>query len=46
MEEMLGPLGGGPPMPEHFKLYRDWAQGNWGFILTGQSLFHIETSGR
>lgn len=35
MEEMLGPLGGGDPQPEHFVIYDQWSQGGWGMILTG-----------
>lgn len=38
MEEMLGPLGGGDPTEPLFVLYKEWAKGTWGMILTGEAL--------
>ncbi|WVQ97108.1 hypothetical protein IAU59_004218 [Kwoniella sp. CBS 9459] len=34
MAEGIG-LGGGPPRAGHFELYRRWADGNWGMIISG-----------
>ena len=34
MEEGIG-QGGGIPGPAHKRLYRKWAQGQWGMIITG-----------
>ncbi|OCF33325.1 NADH:flavin oxidoreductase/NADH oxidase [Kwoniella heveanensis BCC8398] len=34
MAEGIG-LGGGPPRAGHFELYRRWANGGWGMILSG-----------
>lgn len=36
MEEMLSQLGGGDPTERHCVLYKAWADGNWGMILTGE----------
>lgn len=33
MEELLG--GDGDPNSSHFKLYEEWAKGDWGMVLTG-----------
>lgn len=38
MEEMLGSFGGGLPNEAHLRLYREWAKGGWGMIITGASL--------
>ncbi|CBQ72098.1 related to NADH oxidase [Sporisorium reilianum SRZ2] len=35
LEETLGRTGGGPPNHAHFELYRAWARGGWGLIITG-----------
>ncbi|EPQ32228.1 uncharacterized protein PFL1_00425 [Pseudozyma flocculosa PF-1] len=35
MEEMLAQMGGGPPTPAHLELYRSWARGGWGMVITG-----------
>ncbi|KAK8865759.1 hypothetical protein IAR55_000906 [Kwoniella newhampshirensis] len=34
MAEGIG-LGGGPPRSGHINLYRRWAQGGWGIIISG-----------
>ncbi|WWD18060.1 hypothetical protein CI109_102507 [Kwoniella shandongensis] len=34
MAEGIG-LGGGPPQSGHLNLYRRWAQGGWGIIISG-----------
>ncbi|KGB77577.2 NADH:flavin oxidoreductase/NADH oxidase [Cryptococcus deuterogattii R265] len=34
MAEGIG-LGGGPPQPNHLRLYEQWAQGGWGMIISG-----------
>ncbi|WVF70744.1 hypothetical protein IAT40_005538 [Kwoniella sp. CBS 6097] len=34
MAEGIG-LGGGPPRSGHFELYRRWAEGGWGMIISG-----------
>ncbi|UZJ54034.1 hypothetical protein CBS101457_003354 [Exobasidium rhododendri] len=35
MEEMLGKAGGGLPNDAHLTLYRHWARGGWGLLITG-----------
>lgn len=35
MAEGIG-LGGGPPQPNHLRLYEQWAQGGWGMIISGE----------
>ncbi|TKY87278.1 hypothetical protein EX895_003955 [Sporisorium graminicola] len=35
LEETLARAGGGPPNFAHFELYRAWARGGWGLIITG-----------
>ncbi|SNX82972.1 related to NADH oxidase [Melanopsichium pennsylvanicum] len=35
LEETLARTGGGPPNYAHFELYRAWARGGWGLIITG-----------
>ncbi|KAK0561419.1 hypothetical protein OC844_003215 [Tilletia horrida] len=35
MAEMLAQLGGSPPTPALLNLYRQWAEGGWGMIITG-----------
>ncbi|KAN0066040.1 hypothetical protein ACQY0O_000133 [Thecaphora frezii] len=35
MEELLSHFGGGPPTQAHLALYRAWARGGWGMIITG-----------
>ncbi|GAC92717.1 potential NADH-dependent flavin oxidoreductase [Pseudozyma hubeiensis SY62] len=35
LEETLARTGGGPPNHAHFELYRAWARGGWGLIITG-----------
>ncbi|KAL4398799.1 FMN binding oxidoreductase [Malassezia pachydermatis] len=35
LEEMLSTLGGGNPTEGIFSLYRTWADGGWGMIITG-----------
>lgn len=35
MEELQAPFGGGPPTEQLFNLYRSWAEGGWGMIITG-----------
>ncbi|SPC67165.1 related to NADH oxidase [Ustilago sp. UG-2017b] len=35
LEETLANAGGGPPNYAHFELYRAWARGGWGLIITG-----------
>jgi len=35
MEEMLATFQGGPPNDAHCRLYRTWADGGWGTIITG-----------
>ncbi|PWY98479.1 FMN-linked oxidoreductase [Testicularia cyperi] len=35
LEETLAKAGGGPPNHAHFELYRAWARGGWGMIITG-----------
>ena len=35
LEETLASTGGGPPNHAHFELYRAWARGGWGLIITG-----------
>ena len=35
MEEMLSKAGGGPHNYSHFQLYRTWARGGWGMVITG-----------
>jgi 2,4-dienoyl-CoA reductase-like NADH-dependent reductase (Old Yellow Enzyme family) len=37
MEEMLGKTGGGLPNENHLTLYRHWAQGGWGMLITGEN---------
>ncbi|EAL22203.1 hypothetical protein CNBC3410 [Cryptococcus deneoformans B-3501A] len=34
MAEGIG-LGGGPPQPNHLRLYGQWAQGGWGMVISG-----------
>ncbi len=35
LEETLARTGGGPPNYAHYELYRAWARGGWGLIITG-----------
>lgn len=35
---VIGPVGGGDPQAEHLTLYKEWAQGDWGMIITGRSI--------
>lgn len=35
LEEMLSTFGGGKPNDRVFRLYRTWADGGWGMIITG-----------
>ncbi|EST07815.1 NADH:flavin oxidoreductase/NADH oxidase, N-terminal [Kalmanozyma brasiliensis GHG001] len=35
LEETLSRTGGGPPNHAHYELYRAWARGGWGLIITG-----------
>ncbi|CAO1618078.1 unnamed protein product [Sympodiomycopsis kandeliae] len=35
MEELQGPFGGGAPPKPLLELYKAWAEGNWGMIITG-----------
>ncbi|KAE8269332.1 hypothetical protein A4X09_0g3018 [Tilletia walkeri] len=35
MAEMLGQMGGSPPTPALLNLYKQWAEGGWGMIITG-----------
>lgn len=35
MAEGIG-LGGGPPQPNHLRLYGQWAQGGWGMVISGE----------
>lgn len=35
MAEGIG-LGGGPPQPNHLRLYGQWAQGGWGMVISGK----------
>lgn len=35
MEELQAPLGGGPPPERLLHLYKAWADGHWGMIITG-----------
>jgi 2,4-dienoyl-CoA reductase-like NADH-dependent reductase (Old Yellow Enzyme family) len=35
MEEMLGHFGGSAPTPAILRLYRHWAKGGWGIVITG-----------
>lgn len=35
MYEHLAEMFGGPPNANHFALYSQWAQHNWGMIITG-----------
>lgn len=35
LEEMLSTFGGGKPNADVFRLYRAWADGGWGMIITG-----------
>ena len=35
MEECMARLGGGPPTPSHLALYKTWAKGGYGLIITG-----------
>lgn len=35
LEETLAKTGGGPPNHAHFELYRAWARGGWGMVITG-----------
>lgn len=35
MEEMLGKVGGSMPTDPLLKLYRHWARGGWGMLITG-----------
>jgi 2,4-dienoyl-CoA reductase-like NADH-dependent reductase (Old Yellow Enzyme family) len=35
MYESLAAMGGGPPNQQHFNLYREWANGGWGMLITG-----------
>lgn len=39
MYEALGPFGGGPPNKTVLELYRAWAAGGWGMILTGAATY-------
>jgi hypothetical protein len=36
MEEMLGKFGGGLPNEAHLRLYKHWARGGWGMLITGE----------
>lgn len=35
MEEVFSTVMGGPPSDTHIELYRRWAQGGWGMVITG-----------
>ncbi|CAO1630266.1 unnamed protein product [Parajaminaea phylloscopi] len=35
MAELQGPLGGGPLGDTELNMYREWAKGGWGIIITG-----------
>ena len=35
MEEMLSTFGGGKPNDDVYRLYKAWADGGWGLIITG-----------
>lgn len=35
LEEMLSTFGGGNPNDDVYRLYRAWADGGWGMIITG-----------
>lgn len=35
MAELQGPLGGGPLGDKELSIYREWAKGGWGMIITG-----------
>lgn len=35
MEEVLSTYLGGPPSDTHIELYRRWAAGGWGMVITG-----------
>lgn len=39
MYEALSDWHGGPPNEDHFSLYRLWAEGGWGIIISGQCMF-------
>jgi 2,4-dienoyl-CoA reductase-like NADH-dependent reductase (Old Yellow Enzyme family) len=42
MYEHLATLWGGPPNPSHLNLYKKWAEGGWGMIITG----NVQVDGR